>query len=253
MRRNAVLNGLVILAAAAFVITGNGCGGGGGAVEPPPTDPSGGRFIVIENGRVKTEENNGKLVIKADESQLPGMVFSQDAVQVELYLGDGFANPRTDTPPPSSLISTFQVSRDGTLLDDLELEESRYTVVATNIEARQGQKRFRSNLIAFVFDVYKVNGVFQTTLPEAFEARFPAIGYAIEGSYVRFRSHLSAVGGQCLFFMERANGTVTMTKQFEFWPPSPASSTHANVSFESLPGGPELEPVQRIVVKAFKP
>jgi hypothetical protein len=72
---------------------------------------------------VKTEEKNGKLVIKADESQLPGMVFSQDAVQVELYRGDGFANPRTDTPPSSSLISTFRVSRDGTLLDNLELEE----------------------------------------------------------------------------------------------------------------------------------
>ena len=240
-----ILTGMII--ASLFPLVLNGCGGGGAAGGPVS------QYIQLTNGKVVVEQREGVVVIKASVSQLPGVGFDRDAVEVKLYAGDGFANPRTDTPPPSSLIHTFRVSRDGTLLVNLELEESRYTVVATNIEARQGQKRFRSNLIAFVFDVYKVNGVFQTTLPEAFEARFPAIGYAIEDSYVRFRSHLSAVGGQCLFFMERANGTVTMTKQFEFWPPSPASSTHANVSFESLPGGPELEPVQRIVVKAFKP
>jgi len=251
MRRNAVLNGLVILAAAAFVITGNGCGGGGGAVEPPPTDPSGGRFIVIENGRVKTEEKNGKLVIKADESQLPGMVFSQDAVQVELYLGDGFANPRTDTPPSSSLIRTFQVSRDGTLLDDLSLPVGIYTAVAENIRVVQDGKEFRSALTAYVFEVFESGGTLHTTLPLKFEARFPALGAVIEDSYVAFLTDAGAADGTSRLFVQHANGTVDMTRTFVRQ--TEAGNPVAAVSFEALPGGPTLGNVSRLVLKAFKP
>lgn len=221
------------------------CGGGGGAGEPA------GQYIQLTNGRVVVEQGDGVVLIKKEVSQLPGVGFDQDVVTVSLYQGDGFANPRTDTPSPSSLLRTFRVSRDGTLLDDLELREGRYTAVAENIRVVQDGKEFRSALTAYVFDVFASGGTLHTTLPTKFEARFPALGAVIENSYVAFLTDAGAVSGTSRLFVQHANGTVDMTRTFVGQ--TEAGNPVAAVSFDALPGGPTLGDVSRLILKAFKP
>jgi len=224
----------------------NGCGGGGAAAPPS-------QYILLQNGKVEVEQGEGRIIIKAGVSQLPGVGFTQDVVIVQLYQRDGFQNPRSDLPSPSDFIQDFRVSRDGTLLDELRLPVGVYTAVAENIHVRQGNKEFRSGLTAFVFEVFKSGGRLHTTLPVAFEAKFPALGSVIEDSYVRFRTDLAAVGGRSSLFLQHRNGTVDMHRQLEPWPPDTNNPSHANVSFDALRGGPTLGDVQRLILKAFKP
>ncbi len=238
-----ILTGVII--ASLFPLVLNGCGGGGVAGGPVS------QFIQLTNGKVVVEQGEGVVVIKAGESQLPGVGFDQDAVEIKLYEGDGFANPRTDTPPLSSLIRTFRVSRDGTLLDDLSLPVGTYTAVAEDIHVLQDGKEFRSALTAYVFEVFESGGILRTTLPLKFEARFPALGAVIEDSYVRFLTDAGAVGGTSRLFVQHANGTVDMTRTFVVQ--TEAGNPVAAVSFEALPGGPTLGNVSRLVLKAFKP
>jgi hypothetical protein len=187
-----ILTGMII--ASLFPLLLNSCGGGGAAGGPVS------QYIQLTNGKVVVEQGEGMVVIKAGESQLPGVGFDQDAVEVKLYAGDGFANPRTDTPPPSSLISTFRVRRDGTLLDDLSLPVGIYTAVAENIRVVQDGKEFRSALTAYVFEVFESGGTLHTTLPLKFEARFPALGAVIEDSYVAFLTDAGAADGTSRLF-----------------------------------------------------
>jgi len=222
----------------------NSCGGGGGAAAPPS------QYIMLTNGKVVTEQGAGVVIIKANQSQLPGVGFD-DVVEVKLYRGDGFVNPRTDTPSSSDLLRTFRVSRDGTLLDDLQLPEGRYTAVAESIHVVQDGKEFRSTLTAYVFDVFAKEGTLRTTLPIKFEARFPALGSVIENSYVTFLTDAGAVGGSSRLFVAHANGTVDMTRTFVGQ--TEAGVPVAAVSFEALPGGPTLGNVSRLILKAFKP
>ncbi|MCL6474311.1 MAG: hypothetical protein K6U75_04565 [Firmicutes bacterium] len=238
-----ILTGFIV--ASLFPLVLNSCGGGGGAGGPVS------QYIQLTNGKVVVEQGEGVVVIKADESQLPGVGFVQDAVEVKLYAGDGFANPRTDTPPSSSLIRTFRVSRDGTLLDDLSLPVGIYTAVAEDIYVVQDGKEFRSALTAYVFEVFESGGILRTTLPLKFEARFPALGAVIEDSYVRFLTDAGAVAGNSRLFVQHANGTVDMTRTFVGQ--TEAGNPVAAVSFEALPGGPTLGNVSRLVLKAFKP
>jgi hypothetical protein len=238
-----ILTGVII--ASLFPLLLNSCGGGGGAGGPVS------QYIQLTNGKVVVEQGEGMVVIKAGESQLPGVGFDQDAVEVKLYAGDGFANPRTDTPPPSSLISTFHVRRDGTLLDDLSLPVGIYTAVAENIRVVQDGKEFRSALTAYVFEVFESGGTLHTTLPLKFEARFPALGAVIEDSYVAFLTDAGAADGTSRLFVQHANGTVDMTRTFVRQ--TEAGNPVAAVSFEALPGGPTLGNVSRLVLKAFKP
>jgi hypothetical protein len=238
-----ILTGMII--ASLFPLVLNGCGGGGAAGGPVS------QYIQLTNGKVVVEQGEGMVVIKAGESQLPGVGFDQDAVEVKLYAGDGFANPRTDTPPPSSLISTFRVRRDGTLLDDLSLPVGIYTAVAENIRVVQDGKEFRSALTAYVFEVFESGGTLHTTLPLKFEARFPALGAVIEDSYVAFLTDAGAADGTSRLFVQHANGTVDMTRTFVRQ--TEAGNPVAAVSFEALPGGPTLGNVSRLVLKAFKP
>jgi hypothetical protein len=238
-----ILTGMII--ASLFPLLLNSCGGGGGAGGPVS------QYIQLTNGKVVVEQREGVVVIKAGESQLPGVGFDQDAVEVKLYAGDGFANPRTDTPPPSSLISTFRVRRDGTLLDDLSLPVGIYTAVAENIRVVQDGKEFRSALTAYVFEVFESGGTLHTTLPLKFEARFPALGAVIEDSYVAFLTDAGAADGTSRLFVQHANGTVDMTRTFVRQ--TEAGNPVAAVSFEALPGGPTLGNVSRLVLKAFKP
>lgn len=221
------------------------CGGGGGAGEPTA------QYIQLTNGRVVVEQGDGVVIIKKDVSQLPGVGFDQDVVTVSLYRGDGFVNPRTDNPSPTSFVKTFKVSRNGTLLDDLELAEGRYTAVAENIRVVQDGKEFRSALTAYVFDVFASGGTLRTTLPTKFEARFPALGTVIENSYVAFLTDAGAVNGSSRLFVEHANGTVDMTRTFVGQ--TEAGNPVAAVSFDALPGGPTLGDVSRLILKAFKP
>jgi len=238
-----ILTGVII--ASLFPLLLNSCGGGGGAGGPVS------QYIQLTNGKVVVEQGEGVVVIKASVSQLPGVGFDQDAVEVKLYAGDGFANPRTDTPPPSSLISTFRVRRDGTLLDDLSLPVGIYTAVAENIRVVQDGKEFRSALTAYVFEVFESGGTLHTTLPLKFEARFPALGAVIEDSYVAFLTDAGAADGTSRLFVQHANGTVDMTRTFVRQ--TEAGNPVAAVSFEALPGGPTLGNVSRLVLKAFKP
>jgi hypothetical protein len=219
--------------------------GGGGAAGPIP------QYIELTNGRVVVEQGDGVVIIRKDVSQLPGVGFDQDVVTVSLYRGDGFANPRTDTPSSSSLLRTFRVSRDGTLLDDLQLPEGRYTAVAENIRVVQEGKEFRSALTAYVFDVFPLGGTLRTTLPTKFGARFPALGSVIENSYVAFLTDAGAAGGTSRLFVQHANGTVDMTRTFIAQ--TEADKPVAAVSFEALPGGPALGNVSRLILKALKP
>jgi len=175
--------------------------------------------------------------------------FDADEVQVELYAGDAFANPRTDTPSSSNDPRTFRVSRDGTLLDELRLPEGRYTALARNIRVVQAGKEFRSALTAFVFDVFALGGTLRTTLPLKFEAKFPAIGSVIENSYVAFLTDEAAVNGASRLFVQHANGTVDMTR--DFVGQTEAGRPVSAVSFEALPGGPALGNVERLILKAF--
>ncbi len=223
----------------------SGCGGGGGTAPPPN------QFIELKEGKVVVEQGAGELIIRANLSQLPGVGFDVDAVQVELYSGDGFPNPRTDTPQSSNLLRTFRVSRDGTLLDELRLPAGRYTALARDIHVVQDGKEFRSALTAFVFDVFEAGGTLHTTLPLKFEARFPALGSVIENSYVAFLTDAGAVGGTSRLFVQHANGTVDMTRTFVAQ--TEAGNPVAAVSFEALPGGPTLGNVERLILKAFKP
>jgi hypothetical protein len=238
-----ILTGVII--ASLFPLVLNGCGGGGAAGGPVS------QYIQLTNGKVVVEQREGVVVIKASVSQLPGVGFDQDAVEVKLYAGDGFANPRTDTPPPSSWIRTFRVSRDGTLLDDLSLPVGIYTAVAENIRVVQDGKEFRSALTAYVFEVFESGGTLHTTLPLKFEARFPALGAVIEDSYVAFLTDAGAADGTSRLFVQHANGTVDMTRTFVRQ--TEAGNPVAAVSFEALPGGPTLGNVSRLVLKAFKP
>jgi len=238
-----ILTGMII--ASLFPLVLNGCGGGGAAGGPVS------QYIQLTNGKVVVEQREGVVVIKASVSQLPGVGFDRDAVEVKLYAGDGFANPRTDTPPPSSLISPFRVRRDGTLLDDLSLPVGIYTAVAENIRVVQDGKEFRSALTAYVFEVFESGGTLHTTLPLKFEARFPALGAVIEDSYVAFLTDAGAADGTSRLFVQHANGTVDMTRTFVRQ--TEAGNPVAAVSFEALPGGPTLGNVSRLVLKAFKP
>lgn len=238
-----MLAGVIAAGWAALVLSG--CGGGGAAAPPPS------QYIQLTNGKVVTEQGAGVVIVKAGESQLPGVSFDQDVVQVKLYRGDGFGNPRTDTPSPSDLLRTFRVSRDGTLLDDLQLPEGRYTTVAENIHVVQDGKEFRSEITAYVFDVFAAGGELRTTLPAKFEARFPALGSVIENSYVAFLTDARAVGGPSRLFVQHANGTVNMPRTFTGQ--TEAGVPVAAVSFDALPGGPTLGNVSRLILKAFKP
>lgn len=228
---------------AALVLSG--CGGGGGVASPPPS-----QYIQLTNGKVVVEQGAGVVIIKASQSQLPGVGFD-DVVEVKLYRGDGFVNPRTDTPSPSNLLRTFRVSRDGTLLDDLQLPEGRYTAVAENIHVVQDSKEFRSLLTAYVFDVFASGGSLHTTLPIKFEAKFPALGAVIENSYVAFLTDAGAAGGSSRLFVQHANGTVDMTRPFV--PQTEGGNLVAAVSFDALPRGPTLGNVSRLILKALKP
>lgn len=221
------------------------CGGGGGTGEPVS------QYIELTNGRVVVEQGDGVVIIRKDVSQLPGVGFDQDVVTVSLYRGDGFVNPRTDTPSSSSLIRTFRVSRDGILLDDLSLPEGRYTAVAENIHIVQDGKEFRSALTAYVFDVFSSGGTLRTTLPTKFEARFPALGSVIENSHVAFLTDAGAVGGTARLFVLHANGTVDMTRLFNGQ--TEEGTPVAAVSFDAMPGGPALGNVSRLILKAFQP
>ncbi|MGC8783223.1 MAG: hypothetical protein ACP5RN_02390 [Armatimonadota bacterium] len=242
VKRMRVLAGVIAAGWAALVLSG--CGGGGAAAPPS-------QYIILTNGKVVTEQGAGVVIIKAGESQIPGVGFDQDVVMVSLYQGDGFVNPRTDTPPPSSFLRTFRVSRDGTLLDDLQLPEGRYTAVAENIRVVQDGKEFRSALTAYVFDVFAKEGTLRTTLPTKFEARFPALGAVIENSYVAFLTDVGATGGTSRLFVQHANGTVDMTRSFVGQ--TEAGVPVAAVSFEAIPGGPTLGNVSRLILKALKP
>lgn len=244
-----MLVGVIIVGGVVSVL--NGCGGGGGGTPPPP--PPSPAYILLTNGRVVVEQRNGEVIIKAGDSQLPGVGFDRDVVEVKLYRSDAFVNPRTDSPSEPNLIRTFRVSRDGTLLDDLPLPEGRYTAVAENIRVVQDGKEFRSALVAYVFDVFPSEGELRTTLPVAFEARFPALGTVVEDAYVRFRTDVQAVGGEARLFLQHANGTNDLQRRLLRWPPDTEQPTHANVSFEALRGGPALGNVSRLVLKAFKP
>lgn len=237
MLAGAVVAGWVVLALSS-------CGGGGGAAAPPS------QYITLTDGKVVVEQGAGVVIIKAGGSQLPGVGFD-DAVEVKLYRGDGFANPRTDTPAPANLLRTFRVSRDGTLLDDLQLPEGRYTAVAENIHVVQDGKEFRSALTAYVFDVFASEGSLRTTLPIKFAAKFPALGAVIENSYVAFLTDAGAAGGSSRLFVQHANGTVDMTRPFVAQ--TEGGNPVAAVSFEALPGGPTLGNVSRLILKAFKP
>ncbi|MGQ9541853.1 MAG: hypothetical protein ACUVTY_12270 [Armatimonadota bacterium] len=223
----------------------NGCGGGAGGATIPP-----GQYISLTNGKVVTEQGQGVVIIKALESQLPGVQFDQD-VEVELYRGDEFADLRTDSHRQADLIRTLRVSRNGTLLEDLSLSEGVYTAVARNVHAVQDGKEFRCALMAYVFQVFASGGELRTTLPLKFEAKFPALGSVIENSYVSFLTDAGAVGGTSRLFMEHGNGTVDMSQTFVGQ--TEAGSPVAAVSFEALPGGPTLGNVYCLVLKAFKP
>ncbi len=242
-KRMRVLAG--VIAAGWVALALSSCGGGGGAQTPPTS-----QYILLTNGKVVTEQGEGVVIIKANQSQLPGVGFDQ-SVEVKVYRGDGFVNPRTDAPSPSDLLRTVRVSRDGTLLDDLQLPEGRYTAVAENIRVLQDGKEFRSALTAYVFDVFAVGGELRTTLPTKFEARFPALGSVIENSYVAFLTDAGAVGGRSRLFVAHANGTVDMTRTFVGQ--TEAGIPVAAVSFEAIPGGPTLGNVSRLILKAFKP
>lgn len=238
-----IMVSLVAMAWLAMMV--NGCGGGAGGT----TIPSG-QYILLTNGKVVIEQGEGVVIVKANQSQLPGVQFDQD-VEVELYRGDGFADPRTDVPGATDLIYTFRVSRDGTLLEDLSLREGVYTAVARNVHAVQDGKEFRCTLMAYVFQVFASGSELRTTLPLKFEAKFPALGSVIENSYVSFLTDVGAAGGTSRLFMKHANGTVDMSRTFV--EQTEAGSPVAAVSFEALPGGPTLGNVERLVLKAFKP
>lgn len=224
----------------------NGCGGGAGGTIIPS-----GQYISLTNGKVVTEQGTGVVIVKAGQSQLPGVQFDQDGVEVKLYRGDGFADPRTDSPRDADLIRTFRVSRDGTLLDDLSLGEGVYTAVARGVHAVQDGKEFRCDLMAYVFQVFASGSELRTTLPLKFEAMIPALGTVIENSHVAFLTDAGAVEGTSRLFMKHANGTVDMSRTFV--PSTEASKNVAAVSFDALPGGPTLGSVERLVLKAFKP
>lgn len=222
----------------------NGCGGGAGGA----TIPSG-QYISLTNGKVVTEQGQGVVIIKAGQSQLPGVQFDQD-VEVELYRGDGFADPRSGSPQQADFIRTLRVSRDGTLREDLSLGEGVYTAVARNVHAVQDGKEFRCALMAYVFQVFASGSELRTTLPLKFEAKFPALGSVIENSYVSFLTDAGAVGGTSRLFLKHDNGTVDMSRTFVAQ--TEAGSPVAAMSFEALPGGPTLGNVERLVLKAFK-
>ncbi|GIV17449.1 MAG: hypothetical protein KatS3mg022_2884 [Armatimonadota bacterium] len=241
-RASIMLAGVVLAAWAALIL--NGCGGGGGTAVLPS------QYITLTNGKVVVEQGAGVVIIKANQSQLPGVGFD-DVVEVKLYRGDGFVNPRTDTPAPADFLRTFRVSRDGTLLDDLQLPEGRYTAVAENIHVVQDGKEFRSALTAYVFDVFASGGSLHTTLPIKFEAKFPALGAVIENSYVAFLTDAAAAGGSSRLFVQHANGTVDMTRPFVAQ--TEGGNPVAAVSFDALPGGPTLGNVSRLILKALKP
>jgi hypothetical protein len=228
-----------------MVLSLSSCGGGGGTAAPPA------QYILLTNGKVVVEQGAGVVTIKKDVSQLPGVGFDQDVVEVKLYRGDGFVNPKTDTPSPSDFLRTFRVSRDGTLLDDLSLPEGRYTAVAENIRVMQEGKEFRSALTAYVFDVFAAGGTLRTTLPTKFEAKFPALGAVIEDSYVTFLTDAGAANGTSRLFVQHANGSIDMTRPFVAQ--TEAGNPVAAVSFEALPGGPTLGNVSRLILKALKP
>lgn len=238
-----MLAGVVVVAWAVGVLSG--CGGGGGAAVPPSA------FILLTDGKVVTEQGTGVIIIRSVASQLPGVGFDRDVVEVKLYQGDAFVNPRTDIPSPANLLRTFRVSRNGTLLDDLQLPAGRYTAVAENIRVVQDGKEFRSALTAYVFDVWAAGGALRTTLPTKFEAKFPALGTVIENSYVAFLTDAGAVNGSSRLFVDHANGTVDMTRTFVGQ--TEAGNPVAAVSFDALPGGPTLGNVSRLILKAFKP
>lgn len=222
------------------------CGGGAGGTAAPP-----GSYIELKNGKVEIEQGTGKAIIKAIVSQLPGVQFDRDIVEVNLYRGDGFADPHADSPMDADLIRRFRVSSDGTLLDDLSLGEGVYTAVARNIHAVQDGKEFQCALMAYVFQVFASGSELRTTLPLKFEAKFPALGAVIENAYVSFLTDAGAVDGTSRLFMEHANGTIDMMHSFVGQ--TEAGKPVAAVSFEALPGGPTLGNVKRLVLKAFKP
>lgn len=237
---------VLVIGWAVLVLNGCGGGGGGGAAPPPSA-----QYILLTNGRVVVEQGEGEVVIQAGSSQLPGVGFDQDEVEVKLYRGDAFVNPRTDAPSQQNFLRTFRVSRDGTLRDELRLPEGTYTAVAENIRVVQEGKEFRSALTAYVFQVFRRGDRLGTTLPKKFEAKFPAIGTVIEDSFVRFLTDEGAAGGTARLFVQHANGTVDMTRSFVAQ--TEAGEPVAAVSFEALPGGPALGNVSRLVLKAFKP
>ncbi len=228
-----------------LALTLNGCGGGGGAAAPPA------QYISLTNGRVVVDQGVGEVIVRANESQLPGVNFDQDVVTVELYRGDQFVNPRTDAPQAADLLRTFRVSRDGTLLDNLSLNEGTYTAVAKNIHVVQDGKEFRCDLMAYVFQVFRSGSDLRTTLPLKFNAQFPALGAVIENSYVAFLTDAGAVGGTSRLFVQHANGTIDMSRTFVAQ--TEAGTPVAAVSFEALPGGPTLGNIARLVLKASVP
>lgn len=234
---------LALTVASCLALAGAGCGGG--AVAPPPA-----QSIVLKDGTVKYEQVANELVVKPNDSRLPGVGFSAEVVEVSLYEGDAFADPRTDTPSPTKLLRTFRVDRDGTLLDELRLNQGVYTAVAENIHVVQDGKEFRSELTAYVFEVFAVGATLQTTLPVKFEAQFPAIGSVIENSYVAFLTDEGAAGGNSYLFLQHANGTVDMKESF-VWQTEEGKPVAA-VSFDAWPGGPRLGNVQRLILKAFQ-
>jgi len=222
----------------------NSCGGGGGAAAPPS------QYIMLTNGKVVTEQGAGVVIIKANQSQLPGVGFD-DVVEVKLYRGDGFVNPRTDTPSSSDLLRTFRVSRDGTLLDDLQLPEGRYTAVAESIHVVQDGKEFRSTRAACASTGLARGGTPRAARPRRGEARATALGWVSGNSHVTCRADAGAVGRSSRLVVAHANGTVDMTRTFVGQ--TEAGVPVAAVSFEALPGGPTLGNVSRLILKAFKP
>ncbi|MER3474780.1 MAG: hypothetical protein C4335_12290 [Armatimonadota bacterium] len=223
----------------------NACGGGAGTAAPPA------QYIRLTNGKVVVQQGEGVAIVKANESQLPGVAFDRDVVTVELYRNDQFADPRTSNPNLSDWLRTFRVNRDGVLLDDLSLGEGVYTAVARDIHVVQDGKEFQCAVMAYVFQVFPSGGELRTTLPLKFDAQFPALGAVIENAYVAFLTDARAVSGTSRLFVQHANGTIDMSRPFVGQ--TEAGNPVAAVSFEALPGGPTLGNVQRLVLKAFKP
>lgn len=242
----------MVVAVGCLVLAAVGCGGGA-----TTTAPTG--YIQIRNGRVQVAQGTGVVIIRKELSQIPGVAFDRDGVQVKIYRGDLFLDPRTAPNPSSEPLYRIQVSRDGTLLEDLTLPEGTYTAVAENVRAIQEGKEFRCAVMAYVFQVFALGGRLRTTLPLKFNAVFPAIGAVIQDSYVEFitdvgivvRDTQGNIRSTARLFMRHANGTVDMARPFV--EQTEEGEPVAAVSFTALPGGPTLGDVQRLVLKALRP